>query len=55
MLGMDSKTTPVVSGAFANGVRDALKRAKQGQPNDFDRRVEEHSEQIKKEYEAIWK
>lgn len=55
MLGMDSKELPVVEGKYATEMREALKRAYLGQPNDFEREVQARAGKISKEYEVVWK
>jgi len=55
MLGIDSKETPVVTGAYADEIREAVRRAYQGQINESDRDIADRSARILQEYHAVWK
>ena len=55
MLGIDSKETPIVTGAYADEIREAVRRAHQGQLTEADRKVAARSASIKQEYDAVWK
>lgn len=55
MLGIDSKETPIVTGAYAKNIRKALRRVRMGQYNDSDLKIAARSASIKNEYEAVWK
>ena len=55
MLGIDSKETPVVTGTYANEIREAVRRAHLGQLNDSDRDIAARSANIKREYDVVWK
>lgn len=55
MLGIDSKETPVVTGTYADEIREAVRRAHQGQFNEADLKVAARSASIKQEYDAVWK
>ena len=55
MLGIDSKETPVVTGIYAEEVRDALRRVHLGLPNEADQKIAARSANIKREYEAVWR
>lgn len=55
MLGIDSKETPVVTGIYADEIREAVRRAYQGQLNEADRKVAARSASIKQEYDAVWR
>ena len=55
MLGIDSKETPVVTGIYAEEIREAVKRAHLGQLNDADKNIAARSASVKKEYDAVWK
>jgi cellobiose-specific phosphotransferase system component IIA len=55
MLGIDSKETPIVTGAYADEIREAVRRAYQGQFNEADKKVAARSDSIKQEYDAVWK
>lgn len=54
MLGIDEKELPVVEGKYATEMRKALQRMRKGQLNDADKRIEEHSHNIKKRYNVVW-
>ena len=55
MLGIDSKETPVVTGIYAEEVRDALRRVHLGLPNEAGQKIAARSANIKREYEAVWR
>jgi hypothetical protein len=55
MLGIDSKETPIVTGVYADEIREAVRRAHLGQFIDSDRKVAARSASIKQEYDAVWK
>ena len=55
MLGIDSKETPVVTGTYAENIREAIRRAHLGHFNDSDREIAARSASVKREYDAVWK
>lgn len=55
MLGIDKKETPVVTGTYAEEIREAVRRAHLGLYSDSDKEVEARSTIIKQEYDAVWK
>lgn len=55
MLGQDSKELPIVTGRYAEEMRDALRRAHLNQPNDADQRTQIRAAQIMKKYHVVWK
>lgn len=55
MLGIDSKETPIVTGAYADEIREAVRRAHQGQLTEADQKIAARSASIKQEYDAVWK
>jgi len=55
MLGIDSKETPIVTGTYAEEIRETVRRAHMGQLNDSDRKIAARSASVKKEYDAVWK
>ena len=55
MLGIDNKETPVVTGTYAEEIREAVRRAHLGLYNDSEKEVEARSTLIKQEYDAVWK
>ena len=55
MLGIDSKKTPIVTGSYADEIREAVHRKYQGQYTRKDHQVAARSASIKKEYDAVWK
>jgi hypothetical protein len=54
MLGVRENRT-VITGIYAQKMRDALHRKYTDSPNEEDLRAKERSEKIKSEYNAIWK
>jgi len=55
MLGIDSKETPIVTGTYADNLREALRRVRLGQYNDTDQKIAARSASVKHEYDAVWK
>lgn len=55
MLGMDSKETPVVTGSYAQEIREAVRRVQTGQLSETERKIAARSTKISHEYEAVWK
>ncbi|MBR1687176.1 MAG: hypothetical protein IJ710_01430 [Prevotella sp.] len=55
MLGIDNKETPVVTGAYADEIREAARRAYQGLKNESDKNIADRSARILQEYNAVWK
>ena len=53
MLGVRENGT-VITGIYAQKMRDALRRKYTDSPNEEDLRAKERSEKIKSEYNAIW-
>ena len=54
MLGVRENRT-IITGIYAQKMRDALRRKYTDSPNEEDLRAKERSEKIKSEYNAIWK
>lgn len=54
MLGIDSKELPVVEGQYATEMREALRRSRSGELNDFDRQTEKYSQRIRSKYTVVW-
>lgn len=54
MLGMDSKETPVVTGRYAQEIREAVRRVHTGQLTDIERKIAARSTKISHEYNAVW-
>lgn len=54
MLG-DEKHFTIVTGEYAEKLRDAVRRRDTGELNEDDLRIKARAEQIKKEYRVIWK
>ena len=55
MLGMDKNTPAIVTGKYAEEMREAIRRKYTNQPNESDKQASTRSEQIKSEYHAVWK
>jgi len=55
MLGIDKSKFTVITGEYAERLREALRRKYENDPNEEDIRQKERSEAIKKLYRAIWK
>ena len=53
MLG-DEKHFTIVTGEYAEKLRDAVRRMETGELNEDDLRIKARAEQIKKEYRVIW-
>lgn len=54
MLG-DEKHFTIVTGEYAEKLRDAVRRRDTGELNEEDLKIKARAEQIKKEYRVIWK
>lgn len=55
MLGMDSKETPVVTGSYAQEIREAVRRVQTGNLSDTEKDIAARSAKICHEYDAVWK
>ena len=55
MLGMDKNTPPVITGKYAEEMREAIHRKYTNRPNESDKQANARSKQIKSEYNAVWK
>lgn len=55
MLGVDEKHFTIVTGEYAEKLRDAVRRRDTGELNEEDLKIKARAEQIKKEYRVIWK
>ena len=54
MLGTEKHFT-IVTGEYAEKLRDAIRRRETGELNEEDERIRVRAEQIKKLYRVIWK
>lgn len=55
MLGIDSRETPMVTGMYADEIRESVRRVHQGVLNETDHRIAARSASIRQEYDAVWK
>lgn len=55
MLGMDKSHPSVIEGKYAKEMREAVHRKYSTQKNEAEAKVNTRSQEIKSEYNAIWK
>lgn len=55
MLGIDKGMPPVVTGSYADEVRDTIRRIHSQELNEADKQTISRSDKIVREYNAIWK